>query len=141
MDEARRRAMMKPTSEAGRRWATALQMELEQWPGVVAKRAFGMVLVYRGEMVFAALPGTRALYEEDAILIKFTRESPSLARRIAAEMCFAKGTMQQSGRKKRGESRKWRIYLLRNERDAREAVEWLALAYKLAARRDSEFPA
>lgn len=123
---------MMPTSEAGRRWAAAIQSELEEWPEVTSKRAFGMVMVYRGEVVFAALPGTRALYEEDAVLIKFARETPALLKRIAAEKCFSKGTMQQSEKKRAGESRKWRIYLLREDRDAREVVEWLAQAYKLA---------
>ena len=134
MDQTPRRSMMKPTSEAARRWADALRQEMEQWPAVVAKRAFGMTLIYRGHVVFAALPETRALYEEDALLIKFARETPTLAKRVAAEKRFATGTMQQQGRsrKKPGEGRKWRIYLLREERDAREAVEWLARAYELA---------
>jgi len=100
-------------------------------PGVGQSR-FGMVLVYRGKVVFAALPGTRALYEEDAILIKFARETPTLAKRISTEKRFAAGTMQDRGKKKQGEGRKWRIFLLREERDARDAVEWLARAYELA---------
>lgn len=134
MDQTPRRSMMKPTSEAARRWADALHQEMEHWPAVAVKRAFGMTLIYRGAVVFAALPGTRALYEEDAILIKFARETPALAKRVAAEKRFAAGTMQQrgSGKKKQSEGRKWRIYLLREERDAREAVEWLARAYELA---------
>jgi hypothetical protein len=123
---------MKPTSEAAQRWAEALRTELEQWPAVVVKRAFGMVMVYRGDVVFAALPATRALFEEDALLIKFARETPALIKRIAAEKRFAAGTMQERGKKKQGEGRKWRIYLLREERDARDAVEWLARAYELA---------
>jgi len=91
-----------------------------------------MVMVYRREFVFAALPGTRALFEEDAILIKFVRESAVLLKKIADEKRFAVGTMQDRGKKKQGEGRKWRIYLLREERDVREVVEWLARAYKLA---------
>lgn len=125
---------MKPVTEIARRWAGALQQEMEQWPGVVIKRAFGMVLVYRGSVVFAALPGTRALYEEDAILIKFARESPALAKRIAAEKSFSARSMQDRVAKKQGESRKWRIYLLRDERDARGAIEWLARAHRLSAK-------
>jgi len=132
MEHKRRRSAMKPASEAAKRWADALRVELELWPGVVAKRAFGMLMVYRGATVFAALPVTRALFEEDAILIKFVRENPALLKKIAAEKRFAAGTMQERGRKKQGEGRKWRIYLLREERDAREAVEWLARAYQLA---------
>lgn len=134
MEKKNRRAVMKPTSEAARRWAEGLRQELEKWPGVQVRRAFGMVLVYREDIVFGALPGTRALYEEDAILIKFVRESPALARRIGAERCFVAGNMQERGKNKQGEGRKWRIYLLREERDVREAVEWLGRAYELAAK-------
>ena len=57
-----------------------MRQEMEQWPAVVVKRAFGMTLIYRGKVVFAALPGTRALYEEDAVLIKFARETPALGK-------------------------------------------------------------
>lgn len=135
MGQTPRRNVMKVTSASARRWAEALREELEQWPGVVVKRAFGMVLVYRRKVVFAALPGTRALYEEDAILIKFARETPALAKRIAAEKQFAAGTMRESGKKRQGEGRKWRIYLLREERDAQNAVEWLAKAYEIAGKR------
>jgi len=142
MEPRKRRSAMKPTSEAARRWAESLRLEVEQWPAVTVKKAFGMVMVYRREVVFAALPATRALFEEDAILIKFARETPALVKKIAAEKRFAAGTMEQQGnetrreeqrgKKKPGEGRKWRIYLLREERDARESVEWLARAYKLA---------
>jgi hypothetical protein len=138
MEGKPQRSMMKPTSEAARRWADGLRAEVELWPAVALKRAFGMTLVYREDVVFAALPGTRALFEEDAILIKFARETPALAKRIAAARCFAAGTMEQRGKsqkKKQGEGRKWRIYLLREERDAREAVEWLARAHALAGKR------
>jgi hypothetical protein len=133
MDETPRRARMMATSAAAQRWAEGLREEVEQWPGVAVKRAFGMTLIYREKVVFAALPGSRALYEEDAILIKFGRETAALAKRISAESRFAAGTMQDRGKKKQGEGRKWRIFLLREERDARDAVEWLARAYDLAA--------
>lgn len=129
-----RRSKMKATSTAAQRWAEGLQIELQQWPGVLVKRAFGMLLVYHGDVVFAALPGTRALYEEDAILIKFVHETPALAKRIAAEERFRVGTMQERGKKRQGEGSKWRIYLLRNEHDARDVVEWLAQAYKLTGK-------
>jgi len=65
---------MKPAGEAMRGWAEALAREVEQWQGVTLKHAFGMRLVYRNGVVFAALPKTRALYEEDAILLKFLSE-------------------------------------------------------------------
>lgn len=132
MEPKQRRPAMKPTSEAAQRWAETVRGELEQSPGVTVKRAFGMVMVYRKGIVFAALPGTRALFEEDAILIKFCRETSALLKKIAVEKRFAAGTMQQRGKKKQGEGRKWRIYLLREERDTRDVIEWLARAYQLA---------
>jgi len=37
-------------------------------------------------------------------------------------------------RRKQREGRRWRIYLLREEKDALEAVEWLARAYEVAGK-------
>lgn len=135
MAEGRKRAPMKPTSEAMRGWAEALCREVEGWPGVTVKKAFGMTLVYRGGVVFAALPGTRALYVEDAILIKFNHETPALTKRVAAEKRFSAGAMIQGGatlQKRKGESRKWRIFLMMDKSDFHVAVEWLAEAYRVA---------
>ena len=114
-----------------RAWAEALRTELAGWPGVTLKRSFGMTFAYRGEAVFAALPGTRALYSEDAILIKFHREAPALTKRLAADLHFAEGNMA-SGHKSKGEGRKWRIFLLRRDADVHAAMDWLAEAHRLA---------
>jgi hypothetical protein len=70
MEQKRKREKMRLTSEVMRGWAEGLRREVEDWPGVTLKSAFGMTLVYRSSVVFAALPGTRALYEEDAILVE-----------------------------------------------------------------------
>ncbi len=134
--EPKRRGM-KPVSEAIRNWAQALAREVETWPGTTLKNAFGMTLVYRRGVVFAALPKTRALYEEDAILLKFMGEPADLTARIEAEKRFAAGTMEQrrSGKGKRGgEGRRWRIFLMREDADVHAAIEWLAEAYRVARR-------
>jgi len=131
---------MKPASEAVRGWAAALASEVQDWPGVTLKSAFGMTLVYRNGVVFAALPRTRALYEEDAILLKFNREPAGLAGRISAEPRFAAGTMEQrrtnrthpAKSKSRGEGHRWRIFLVRQGGDLHAAIEWLAEAHRLA---------
>jgi hypothetical protein len=134
MEEKQRRIRMKPVSEAARGWAEALKRELEGWPGVTLKSAFGMTMTYRKGVVFAALPRTRALFEEDAIMLKFNRETPALNSRIAAEPRFVPGTMEQrhANKKKGGESRRWRLFLLRADADVHPAMEWLAEAYRLA---------
>jgi hypothetical protein len=126
---------MKTASEAVRGWAEALAGEMQDWAGVSLKSAFGMTMVYRNGVVFAALPRTRALYEEDAILLKFNREPAGLAGRIAAEPRFASGTMEgrrTTTSKARGEGHRWRIFLVRESTDLHAAIEWLGEAHRLA---------
>jgi hypothetical protein len=129
-----RRIRMKAVSEAARGWAEALRRELETWPGVTLKSAFGMTMVYRKGVVFAALPRTRALFEEDAILLKFNRESSKLMARIGLEPRFAPGSMEQrhANKKRGGEGRRWRIFLMRADADVHPAIEWLGEAYRAA---------
>jgi hypothetical protein len=134
VEEKKKRTAMKPTSEAMRGWAEALAGEVEQWQGVTLKNAFGMSLLYRNGVVFAALPKTRAPYEEDAILIKFMSEPAAIAKRIAGEPLFV-GTMEQRMTKKHktvGESKRWRILRIREDADVHAAIEWMAEAYRVA---------
>jgi hypothetical protein len=136
--EKRQRAPMKATSEAMRRWSEALGREVEGWPGVTVKAAFGMTLVYRNGVVFTALPRTRALYEEDAILLKFHAEPKALVTRMTAEERFAAGTMERrrgARTKSTGEGHKWKIFLMREDADVHAAIEWLAEAYRVAGKR------
>jgi hypothetical protein len=122
---------MKPVTEAMRAWAEALRAELEEWPGVRVARSFGMMLVYRADTVFAALPSTRAIHAEDAIMLKFAKLPPALARRIAADRHFIPGTLATSHRAQ-GEGRKWRFFVLRTDADVHAAMEWLAETYRVA---------
>ena len=142
MAEQGKRIRMKAVSEAARGWAQALAQEVESWPGVKLKNAFGMTMLYRKGIVFGALPRTRALFEDDAILLKFNRETAALLSRLAAEPRFAAGTMEQrhANKKKGGEGRRWRIFLLRSEGDLHSAIEWLAEAHHLAKPARSKEP-
>lgn len=133
MEHKGSRPIFSQPSEAMRAWAEALRTEIAEWPQVTLKRSFGMFMVYRGDAVFAALPGTRALYSEDAVLIKFLRETPALGKRLQADKHFAPGTMA-SGHKARGEGRKWRIFRMQRDSDVHSALEWLAEAHRLASR-------
>ena len=133
-----RRIRSKAVSEAARGWAEALKRELEGWPGVTLKSAFGMTMAYRKGIVFAALPRTRALFEEDAILLKFNRETRALTARIAAEARFAPGTMEQrraNKTKSHGKGRRWRIFLMRADSDMQVAIEWQSEAHRVAVPR------
>jgi hypothetical protein len=134
MAEKQKRSAMKPVTEAARAWGEGLRQELEQWPGVRVTPGFGMVLAYRGDVIFAALPGTRMLHAESAIMLKFHQETPALAKRMAADGRFIPGTLE-STRRPGSEGRKWRFFLLRDGRDVHGAIEWLAEAYRTAGKR------
>jgi hypothetical protein len=137
VEEKSKRVRMKVASEAMRGWSEALGREVEGWPGVTVKSAFGMSMVYRDGVVFAALPKTRAIYEEDAVMLKFVSETPALKARMAAEKRIAAGTMERKGSKNKvkGEGHKWRYFLMRENADLHVAIEWLGEAYQVAGKR------
>src|SRR3954462_15494773 len=116
MEPSRTRPVFQAPSGTMRAWAEALRVEVEQWPAVRITRSFGMMLVYRGEMVFAALPGTRMLHSENAIMLKFQQETPTLVWRIETDAHFVPGTLASS-HKAQGEGRKWRFFVLRSNPD------------------------
>jgi hypothetical protein len=129
--KARERSPMKPVTERMRVLAEGLRAELEEWPGVTVKRAFGMMLAYRGKVIFGALPDTKAIYREDAIMLKFAEEKPALLKRMEGEPHFLSASLA-TGRSSKAEGRKWRFLLIREDKDVHLAIEWLAEAYQLA---------
>jgi hypothetical protein len=130
-EKAQKRSPMKPATERMRVLGEGLRAELEQWPDVTMKRAFGMILAYRGKVIFGALPDTKAIYHEDAIMLKFAEEKPPLLRRMEGEPHFVSASMA-TGRRSKAEGRKWRFFLVREDKDVHAAIEWLAEAYELA---------
>jgi len=133
-ETVRKREAMKPATERMRVLAERLRAELEQWPEVITKRSFGMILAYRGKVVFGALPDSKAISHDDAIMLKFAEEKPALLKRIDGEARFVPGTMASTHRAQ-GEGRKWRFFRIREDRDVHAAIEWLAEAYQLAQER------
>jgi hypothetical protein len=122
---------MKPVSETMRGWSEGLRTELEQWPGVRVASSFGMFMVYRGDVTFAALPATRTIYIEGAIMLKFEQRTPALAKRMSADPHFVTATIAYA-RNPKSQGHKWRFFLLRGDADVHAAIEWLAEAYQLA---------
>ena len=133
---AGKREGMKTAGERMRVFAEALRAELEQWPDVTVQRMFGIKLAYRGEIVFAALPDTKAIYHEDAIMLKFAEEKPALVKRMESDPHFI-SARAATGRSSKSEGRKWRFFLIREDGDIHAAIEWLAKAYELARGRKS----
>lgn len=56
----RPRRKMPLVSDEMKHWSAMLRSELEGWPQATARPMFGMLGIYRGKKIFAALPVTRA---------------------------------------------------------------------------------
>ena len=66
----KKRPAFAPVSEEMRRRSALLAAEVLRWPGTRVGKMFGMQSLYRGKVIFGALPGTRGLWEADAIMVK-----------------------------------------------------------------------
>ena len=115
----RKRGEMGIASEEMKRIGALLAAELETWPGVSVRPMFGMLGVWRGKRIFAALPKTRSLGSERAVLLKFPKLSASLEKRLEANPHIAPFTFGKT---------KWFQFEVAAERDLRELLEWLAVA-------------
>src|ERR1700758_48072 len=80
------RPKLLPVSEETRRWSALLESELLSWPGVIAKRMFGLQALYRGKRIFAALPNSRGFGPDASILIKYNPMPPALLNRAKSDL-------------------------------------------------------
>jgi hypothetical protein len=126
MSRAAKRQKVKPPpfqkiSEHMREWSAMLQSEIETWPNVSAKKMFGMISVYRGKQIFAALPYTRTLVANDSFMFKFERAPAQITEQMRKDSRIlgehAIGT-------------RWFIFQMSSPADLHSAIEWLALAYE-----------
>ena len=102
----KKRPAFTPVSEEMRRRSALLAAEVLRWPGTRAGKMFGMQSLYRGEVIFAALPGTRGLWEPNAIMVK----------------------MHDAG--KGPEGKKWQSVVVDNDGALTMALERLDAAYR-----------
>ncbi len=68
-----KRPALPKVSEEMKRWSALLVQEMKRWPEIRVSSMFGMTSVYRGDTIFALLPGTRALDMPNAIATKLNR--------------------------------------------------------------------
>jgi len=113
-----------PVSEDARRWSALLESELLSWPGVIAKRMFGLRALYRGKRIFAALPNSRGFGPDSPILLKFDPMPPSVMKRAGSD------TRIRTNSPGKG----WLSFTLTSDTDLHDALEWLSLACETAKR-------
>ncbi|MGE5603194.1 MAG: hypothetical protein ACM30E_09090 [Nitrososphaerales archaeon] len=66
---AKRPKLVKVDAEM-QRWCALLLDEVSTWPDVTSRPMFGMVGLYRGKNIFAAVPRTRAPRTPFSVLVK-----------------------------------------------------------------------
>jgi hypothetical protein len=129
----RARPRMPRISDEMTQWSATLEDELRDWPAVTLRPMFGMIAVYRGDQIFAALPRTRAMRNANAISLRFDPLPPTLARR--AERDPRLQLDEQAAM-----SIRWHTFELSTDDDLRDALTWLSAAYE-AARTAKRAPA
>ena len=119
------RPKLLPVSEETRRWSALLESELLTWPGVIAKRMFGLRALYRGKRIFAALPNSRGFGPEASVLLKFDPLPPALRQRTQSDSRI-RGNTPGNG---------WLSFALSSDTDLHDALEWLNSSYEAAAKK------
>ena len=95
-------------------WCALLEDEVAAWRQVRTKPMFGLLALYRGDRIFAALPKTRAAGTPNSLLIKLTGERN---KRLAAASRPGKA---------------WVSFEMDSANDIPEALHLLQRAYKKA---------
>ena len=99
------------------RWCALLEAEVSAWRQVRTRPMFGMLALYRGNRIFAALPLTRAPRTPNSLLVKLPGERDD---RLKAAQ---------------GPGRAWASLEMTSSADLAEALRWLQRAYKKAGAR------
>lgn len=107
-------------------WSAMLEDEVQRWPDVVAKRLFSFRSLYRGKMIFAALPRARSFHSPTSFILKFDPMPPKLLKHASSDSRLDTNT--------RLPGRGWFSFELRCDGDLRDALFWLQRAYDCAGR-------
>jgi hypothetical protein len=105
-------------SEEMKQWSAMLKTEVSGWPHVSSRPMFGMLGVYRGKKIFAALPATRAIGTPNSVAFRLNPVPQDLERRVLKEPRVTPG-------------RRWFSFEVHATEDLRDALWWLNQAYEL----------
>ena len=109
-----KRPMLVQVSAEIQRLSALLEEEASRWPQVTSRPMFGMLALYRGKKIFAALPRTRAAETESSLLIKLPG---------AKHPRLGKASSPGAG---------WTTFEMNSPEDMTEALRWLRSAYRKA---------
>ena len=120
------RSKLHPISEEMFQWSTLLEAELLTWPGVIAKPMFGFRAIYRGKLMFAAIPSSREFDPRSSFLLKFDPMPPSLLPRAENDPRLSSWSREFG--------RGWLAFTLNSGDDLHDAISWLQQSWSCAGR-------
>jgi hypothetical protein len=109
-------------------WSAALADEISTWPKASARSFFGFTALYRGDLMFAAVPRTRALQTPNTLAFKIENVSTALRARLKKDSRVGSMSMRNA---------RWFTFEISSDSDLHAALDWMGLAYE-AARRKSQ---
>ena len=120
------RACFPHASDEVKAWCAALADEIGSWPHVACRSFFGLTGVYRGKVMFAVLPRTRALEVPNAVAFRFDAPSPRMLARLAADSRIRSAEIKKT---------RWFSFELTSAADLHDALDLLGMAYDEAGRK------
>lgn len=115
----KQRPKLRPITEEMKEWSAHLELELISWPNVTRRQMFGMIVFYRDEKIFAALPRTKSF--EPANSVAFKLYEP------------VKGMTNDPRIVEPEKSEGWIVYVLEKSNDLHGALRWFDVAYRKCA--------
>jgi TfoX/Sxy family transcriptional regulator of competence genes len=123
-----KRPRMVPIDDEMQRWCETLIDEVSAWPRVTRRPMFGLVGLYRGSRIFAAVPRTRAVRTATSLLLKLPG-SPQARQRAKERQALKAGAGPGAG---------WVTFEMQSQDDIPEALRWLERAYDKASSRSPQ---
>src|SRR5713101_3922185 len=101
-----------------------LEKEISDWPGVSTRSMFGFQSLYRGGVIFAALPRSRAMNSPRSFIFKFASVSQAILDSAKKDSRVdTVSSMPGSG---------WFAFELNEPSATKDALGWLGRAYQAA---------
>lgn len=117
--------MLKPSAQM-EQFAALIATEILTWPNTSTKPMFGMTALYRGTVMFGAVPKTKTMWTRHSIMFKLANP-PDTCTHNLEDARIIHG----------GKTHAWFGFEMTEPEDLRDALNWLGIAYDHATKRGS----
>ncbi len=117
--------MLKPSPQM-EQFAVLIATEILTWPNTSTKPMFGMTALYRGTVMFGAVPKTKTMWTRNSIMFKLENPPDTCTHNLEDARIIHGGL-----------THKWYGFEMTEPEDLRDALNWLGIAYDHATKRGS----